>query len=162
MIRFIENSNLFDSDADALVNPVNCKGIMGKGLAREFSKRFPECLPPYKQACVVGNLVPGVLLYVKLTIQPDFFSTPRPGVILFPTKNHWKDPSRSEWIEQGLQYLKNNYQSWGIKSVAMPQIGCGLGGLKWEVVRPIIEKVFLGEQIELEIYLSVLTNVEKN
>lgn len=156
VIRYVENSNLFDSNADALINPVNCKGTMGKGIAREFSKRFPECVPPYKQACITGKLTPGVLLYVKLAIQPDFFAMRRPGIILFPTKNHWKDPSRLEWIDQGLHYLKSNYQLWGIRSVAMPQVGCGLGGLNWELVRPIVEEVFSGEPIEIEVYLSAV------
>lgn len=156
MIKYIENGNLFGSKTDALVNPVNCKGVMGKGIALEFKKRFPECIQPYKEACVAGKLAPGILLFVQLIVQPDLFGIRRPGVILFPTKNHWRDKSRIEWIEQGLVYLRNNYCQWGIKSLAMPQIGCGLGGLEWGDVKPLIEKCFSGEPIEVEIYLMVI------
>lgn len=158
MIRYIENANLFDSDTDALVNPVNCKGIMGKGIALEFRKRFPECLIPYKQACENRKLVPGKLLFVRLVVQPDLFGRKRPAIILFPTKDHWRDKSRIEWIEQGLIFLKNNYHEWSLKSLAMPQIGCGLGGLKWEQVKPLIGRYFNDEQIEIEVYLNATKN----
>lgn len=158
MIRYIQNTSLFHSRTDALVNPVNCKGIMGKGIALEFKKRFPECLTPYKQACNGGKLVPGKLLFVRLIIKPDLFGKKRPGVILFPTKDNWRDKSRLDWIEQGLAYLKNIYHEWDLKSIAMPQIGCGLGGLKWEQVKPIIERYFSDEPVVIEVYLSATKN----
>ena len=156
MIKYIENSDLFKSGAEALVNPVNCKGVMGKGIALEFKKRFPECIPPYKDACDAGKLVPGVLLFVRLTVQPDLFGSRRPGVILFPTKKHWRDKSRIEWLNQGLACLKDCYLRWGVKSIAMPQIGCGLGGLEWEIVRPVIEQYFSEEPIEVEVYMKAV------
>ena len=158
MIRYIENVNLFNSGTDALVNPVNCKGIMGKGIALEFKKRFPECLIPYKQACESRKLFPGKLLFVRLVVQPDLFIRKRPGVILFPTKVHWRDKSRIEWIEQGLVFLKHNYHEWGLRSIAMPQIGCGLGGLLWEQVKPLIELYFNNEPIEIEVYIYTTKN----
>lgn len=156
MIRYIVDVNLFDSKADALVNPVNCKGTMGKGIAKEFKKRFPECFIPYKQACDNRKLVPGILMFVKLTVQPDLFEQKRHGIILFPTKDDWRGTSQIEWIEQGLSYLKNHYCQWNLKSIAMPTIGCGLGGLNWEQVKPIIEHYFMEEPVEIEIYLTAI------
>lgn len=156
MIKYIENGDLFQSGTDALINPVNCKGVMGKGIALEFKKRLPECVQPYKEACATGKLIPGTLLFVRLIVQPDLFGSKRPGVILFPTKNHWRDKSRIEWIEQGLDYLKNNYTRWEVKTIAMPQIGCGLGGLGWESVKPLIEHFLSEEPIEVEVYLRAI------
>ena len=156
MIHYINRKNFFDSKADALVNPVNCKGTMGKGIAKEFKERFPESFLPYKGACDTGKLKPGILLLVRSTGQPDLFMLKKPAVILFPTKKHWKDKSRLVWIKRGLIYLKKNYRQWGLKSIAMPQLGCGLGGLKWEQVKSLIEKFFKSEPVKVEIYLSAI------
>ena len=153
MIRYIENSDIFLSKADALVNPVNCKGLMGQGLALEFKKRFPECVQPYKTAVASGNLLPGTLLFVHLIVQPDLFSTKRPAVILFPTKNHWRDKSKIEWIDKGLRFLRDNYRQWQINSVAIPQVGCGLGGLPWPEVKQLIEQYLCSEPVDLEVYV---------
>lgn len=156
MLRYEEHSNLFESKANALVNPVNCKGVMGKGIAKEFRKRFPECMRPYKEACMNGKLVPGRLMMCHLDVQLDFFEWKTPSVILFPTKDHWRGKSRLEWIDQGLTYLKDHYQQWGLKSVAMPQIGCGLGGLRWQDVLPLFEKYFANEPLEVEVYIDAV------
>jgi O-acetyl-ADP-ribose deacetylase (regulator of RNase III) len=153
MIRYVVDGSIFNSDANALVNPVNCKGVMGKGLALEFSKRFPECLPPYKHACDTGKLITGKLMIVQLVIQPNIWESRRPSVVLFPTKIHWQDNSKIEWIEQGLQYLQSHYIEWDLKSIAMPQVGCGLGGLEWEQVKPLIEKYLSDESLEVEVYV---------
>ncbi|MDX9799248.1 MAG: macro domain-containing protein [Bacteroidales bacterium] len=160
MIKYIENNSIFDSKADALINPVNCKGTMGKGIAKEFKYRFPECFPPYKKACDEGLLKPGILLLVSLNVQLDFFNWKRPSIILFPTKYHWREKSKLEWIEQGLYYLKNNYLSWGIRSVGMPKLGCGLGGLEWDEVKRLIEKYFIDDKLEIELYLSTTSLLE--
>ncbi len=154
MITYITDSDIFNSHADALVNPVNCKGVMGKGIALEFKKRFPEIMPIYKEACNKGKLSPGTLLFVRLIVQPDLFGETKPGVILFPTKIHWRDKSKIEWIEQGFLYLKEYYKEWGLNSIAMPQIGCGLGGLPWEKVNDCIKKYFLNEPVAVEVYLN--------
>ena len=154
MIRYIENGDLFLSKADALVNPVNCKGVMGRGIALEFKKRFPECVQPYKTAVTSGNLVPGILLYVHLIVQPDLFSMKRPGIILFPTKNHWRGKSKLEWIEKGLRYLRDHYRQWQINSIALPQIGCGLGGLSWTEVKQLIERYLCNEPLDVEVYVQ--------
>jgi O-acetyl-ADP-ribose deacetylase (regulator of RNase III) len=152
MIEYVEDGNIFESQADALVNPVNCDGYMGKGLALEFKKRFPEYFLPYKRACAAKKLKPGLLLFVQLTIQPELVPQP-PGVIMFPTKDHWKGRSRLEWIEQGLSNLQEHYKQWGLASIAMPQIGAGLGGLKWEDVQPLIERYFRQEPVHLDVYV---------
>lgn len=155
MIKYIRNADIFASRADALINPVNSKGVMGKGLALEFKKRFPEYVPPYKAAVASGKFIPGVLLYVHLEIQPDLFGLKRPGVILFPTKDHWKDPSRLEWIANGLDFLRAHYQAWGLKSAALPQLGCGLGGLNWADVQPLFDEYLGAEPLEAEVYLNI-------
>ena len=152
MILF-ESKSIFDSTADALVNPVNCEGTMGKGLAKEFKKRFPECFQPYIEACSQKKLVPGEIILVRTCVEPDFFDLNRPAVILFPTKKHWRGKSKVEWIEAGLSKLKNSYKAWGLSSVAIPQIGCGLGGLDWGSVKPIITRLFNDEELELHVHI---------
>lgn len=153
MVKYISNENLLKSAADALVNPVNCAGVMGKGLAKEFKKVFPECFPPYEQACKRRQLVPGKLMLVRTIVQPDLFRLKRPAIVLFPTKLHWKDKSKLIWIEEGLLQLRKSYREWQLVSIAMPQIGCGLGGLNWDDVMKLIEKVFREEELELLVYL---------
>jgi O-acetyl-ADP-ribose deacetylase (regulator of RNase III) len=161
MIKYINNGDLFCSTADALVNPVNCKGAMGKGIAKEFKKRFPECMQPYKAACASGKLVPGKIMRCHLEVQLDFFNNNSPNVLLFPTKEHWKKKSRIEWIDQGLYYLKEHYKEWNLKSIAMPQLGCGLGGLRWEDVKPLLEKYFANEPVEVEVYISAVSQYKE-
>lgn len=153
MIKYIEGQNIFNSKAEALVNPVNCSGIMGKGLALEFKKSFPEILTPYKQACKNSRLQPGILVLVHLLIQPDLFNFNRHKIVLFPTKKHWKGKSQIAWIEMGLIYLVEHYAEWNLKSIAMPKIGCGLGGLSWNEVKPLIEKYLEKELLEVEVYI---------
>ncbi len=154
MITYREHSDIFHSTADALINPVNCKGVMGKGIAKEFRIRFAECMHPYKEACMNGKLILGRLMICHLDVQLDLFEWKTPHIILFPTKNHWRGKSRLEWIDMGLAYLKSHYQQWELKSVAMPPLGCGLGGLYWQDVQPLVEKHFSNEPLEIEVYLD--------
>ncbi len=161
MVHHIENEDIFRSTADALVNPVNCRGVMGKGIALEFKKRFPEIMPIYKEACKKKKLVPGKLMFIRiiaeLTANEDLFEeglAKRPAIILFPTKDHWRDKSKIEWIEAGLIELKKNYKEWGLNSISMPKIGCGLGGLAWEDVKVLIENHFSYEPVEIHVYIS--------
>lgn len=151
MIRYIENGDLFASRADAFVNTVNCVGVMGKGLALQFKQRFPEYFLVYKQVCDAGQLRPGRPGCVRLVLHPAP-AEPRPAMVMFPTKDDWKKPSKIEWIDQGLAYLKTNYQEWGITSLAMPPLGCGLGGLDWNDVYPLIEHYFADDALEVEVY----------
>jgi O-acetyl-ADP-ribose deacetylase (regulator of RNase III) len=152
MIKYFINADILDSDADALVNPVNCAGIMGKGLAKSFKERFPWCLKPYKNACSKKELVLGNPLLIKPPQECNLFNLGQPAIILFPTKNHWRDKSKIEWIEDGLVNLHGSYKTWGLSSIAMPKVGCGLGGLKWESVQLIMENLFVNETLILHIY----------
>lgn len=156
MIRYIDNGDLFDAKVDALVNPVNCKGTMGKGIALEFKKRFPWLDAPYKAACASGKLAPGIPVLMPTELQQSLFPNQKQSVILFPTKNDWRSKSRLEWIDKGLSHLRSHYRQWGLRSIAMPQLGCGLGGLDWNLVRPLIEKYFRDEPLLVEVYLQTI------
>lgn len=142
MIRYLKG-NLFDSNAQTLVNTVNCVGVMGKGVALLFKKRFPEMYEDYHQQCKLGNIRPGVLTIYKASL---------PWVLNFPTKRHWKSPSHIEDIDLGLREFVRQYKEWGITSIAFPALGCGQGGLDWALVKPLIEKHLGCLDITIEVY----------
>lgn len=129
--------NIVQADAEALVNTVNCVGIMGRGIALQFRKAFPENYAVYRATCDRQELSPGMMLVYDL----GHLTNPR-YVINFPTKRHWKGKSRIEDIEAGLPALIDVVRGRGIRSIAVPPLGCGLGGLDWSVVRPRIERAF--------------------
>ncbi len=132
--------NLFEAKTEALVNAVNCVGIMGKGIALQFKQKFPtDYFNTYKLDCQNGELAIGKVQVYKLK---NAQTNPR-FIINFPTKNHWREKSRIEDIESGLQSLVEAVERYGIKSIAMPALGCGLGGLDYAKVKPLIEKAFL-------------------
>ncbi|MBK5941158.1 macro domain-containing protein [Halochromatium roseum] len=133
----IAKGNLLTVDADALVNTVNCVGFMGKGIALQFKQAFPANFKTYKRACKDGEMVPGRML----VHDNGGLVNPR-WIINFPTKRHWRGQSRIEDIESGLMALVAEVQRLGIGSIAVPPLGCGLGGLDWGVVRPMIEAAF--------------------
>ena len=137
MIEFT-TGDILKADAEALVNTVNCYGVMGRGIALQFKKKFPENFKQYKKVCDAGELSPGIMFFVFAT--EEIFN-PR-YVINFPTKNHWKGRSKIEDIDSGLQALVDEVRRLGIRSIAIPPLGCGLGGLKWDEVRPRIELAF--------------------
>ncbi len=130
-----KTGNLFSEDAEALVNTVNCAGVMGRGVALQFKRQFPENFKTYEKACKQKTIVPGKMFVYKTgnVINPKF-------IINFPTKRHWRGASRIEDIKAGLVDLVNVIQTYDIKSVALPPLGCGLGGLKWNDVQEQIEK----------------------
>jgi O-acetyl-ADP-ribose deacetylase (regulator of RNase III) len=131
----ITRGNLLDADVEALVNTVNTVGVMGKGIALQFRKAFPRVYDAYKAACDAGEVQPGRML-VEQTGQVN---GPR-LVINFPTKRHWRGKSRLEDIDAGLRDLVRVLQEWDVRSVAVPPLGCGNGGLDWNLVRPRIEQ----------------------
>lgn len=133
-------SDIFKSTAQALVNPVNCAGVMGKGLALQFREKFPYNFIVYRKACESGRLKPGIVLPVK---DGEKF------IINFPTKRHWRDKSRMEDIESGLANLLTVLKFYEITSVAIPKIGCGLGGLDWADVKPLVVRTFEGSGIKV-------------
>lgn len=130
--------NILQAYVDAIVNPVNCVGIMGAGLALQFREAYPENYIAYKVVCANEVLSPGtVFVYTTGKLyQPKY-------VINFPTKQHWKDKSLLSDIILGLSALKQEILSRKIKSIAIPPLGCGLGGLDWGEVRLFIEASFV-------------------
>ncbi len=131
MIRFVQG-NIFDSGCEALVNPVNCVGVMGKGLALQFKRRFPANFSSYAAACRRRELAPG-----RLHVFDAGAGTPR-LIVNFPTKRHWRDASRLDDVAQGLAALAGAIAANTIHSIAIPPLGCGLGGLPWRDVRQLI------------------------
>jgi O-acetyl-ADP-ribose deacetylase (regulator of RNase III) len=127
--------NLLAADVDALVNTVNTDGVMGKGLALQFKKAFPENFSAYERACKSGELRTGEMHVVQRLTSPRF-------IINFPTKKHWRHPSRIEYIRDGLRALIGEVKRLGIESIAVPPLGCGNGGLDWADVRPLILEAF--------------------
>lgn len=131
------SGNLLEANAEALVNTVNCVGVMGKGLALQFKQAFPENFEEYQRACQDGEVKPG-----QMFIVPTGYLTHPRYIINFPTKHHWKNPSRIEDIEIGLQALIEAVRWLEIRSIAIPPLGCGNGGLTWSRVAPLIEAAF--------------------
>ncbi len=130
------SGNLLEADVDALVNPVNTQGVMGKGLAQQFKRAFPEVFQSYMRACKAGEVAPGKIHVVPRSMAPRF-------ILNFPTKKHWRHPSKLEYIRDGLDDLVQQVRALEIRSIAIPPLGCGLGGLAWEDVRPLIESAFV-------------------
>lgn len=133
MIEFTRG-DILSAEAEALVNTVNCVGVMGRGIALQVKNAFPSNYAAYEAACRRGDVQPG-RMFVFDTGQ---FTNPR-VVINFPTKRHWRGKSRIEDIESGLDALIQEVRRLGIRSIAIPPLGCGLGGLDWAEVRPRIE-----------------------
>ena len=134
-IENVHGGNILDADVDAVVNPVNCVGVMGKGLALQFKTRYPKMFEQYAIACKQGWVKPG-------TMNTHVVSGDGPRwVINFPTKDHWKSPSKIGYISIGIIGLIRTIHELDITSVAIPPLGCGLGGLSWSDVEPLIRQV---------------------
>lgn len=131
-----KTGDILTQDAEALVNTVNCVGIMGRGLALQFKKAFPDNFKSYSVACKRKEVKPG-RMFVYETGQ---LTNPQ-YIINFPTKRHWRDKSRMEDIDAGLVALAEEIRSHNFHSIAIPALGCGLGGLDWFEVRPRVEKM---------------------
>ena len=144
MIRYIEG-DIFKSPAQVIVNTVNTVGVMGKGIALEFKKRYPDMFQAYRDICDKRKLKTGSLM---LYYEPDHW------VLLFPTKENWRNPSRMEYIEAGLAKFSRTYAEKGITSVAFPKLGCGNGELNWSEVQPVMEKYLKDLPIDVYIYFG--------
>lgn len=133
MIEYI-SGNILHSDAEALVNTVNCVGVMGRGIALQFKNAYPENFAAYVLACQRKEVQPGSMFV---------FATGELGnpkyIVNFPTKRHWRGKSRMEDIETGLADLVRVIERFNIRSIAIPRLGSGLGGLQWVDVKPRIE-----------------------
>ena len=125
MIRYT-TGDILAEDTEALINPINCVGVMGRGLALQFKKAFPENYLAYAEACKHHQIRPGHMFIVE-TRQ---LANPR-YIINFPTKRHWRDNSRIEDIDAGLKDLAAVINNLGLRSIAVPALGSGLGGLEW-------------------------------
>ncbi len=158
MIRFI-TGNLLSDDAEALVNTVNTVGVMGKGIALMFKEAYPENFKIYQAACKANEVQVGRMLVTRRDglIGPSW-------IINFPTKQHWRHPSKMAWIEEGLEDLKRVIRQNEIKSIALPPLGSGNGGLDWQDVKSrIIVKFSDLDDVEIVIYepTSEYQNVTK-
>lgn len=131
------HGDILTANTEALVNTVNCVGVMGRGIALQFRKAFPENFKVYKSACERAEVQPGKMFIFEtgLLAGPKY-------IINFPTKRHWKSKSQMQDIEAGLPALLEEISQRGIRSVAVPPLGCGLGGLDWNKVRPRIARAF--------------------
>ena len=130
------HDNIFESHAQAIVNPINCVGNMGGGLARLFRLRYPEMNEAYQLACAGGLIVPGRMWVWHHTGKN--LTDPSRAIINFPTKLDWRNPSEMEYIEDGLEDLRLVIADLKLESIAFPPLGCGLGGLDWEEVEPML------------------------
>lgn len=145
-IKLIKDGNIFNSQMQALVCPVNCLGIMGAGLAKQFrdEKGFEVQNSLYKENCNKGLLAPGSVLVAPTNSK---------SIIYLATKMDWRDPSKIEWIENGLYNLYRTLHHYKIGSVAIPALGAGLGGLPWPPIEMMILELFKNETIQVEVYL---------
>lgn len=146
----VTQGDLLDQDVDAIVNTVNCVGIMGKGIALQFKQKWPQNFKHYEKACKAGEVRPGRMFVHELGRlggKPHF-------IINFPTKDHWRGKSKLSFIEDGLDDLVRVVREYGIRSLAMPPLGCGNGGLNWAAVRPLIEQRLspLTSQVEVRLF----------
>jgi len=134
MITILNNTtNLFNTDTEAIVNTVNCVGVMGAGIALQFKNKYMDNFIAYKNACDKHLVVPG-----KMFIYETNYITNPKYIINFPTKRHWQCDSQIDDIEEGLYSLIKDIKHLDIKSITIPPLGCGLGGLNWDIVKPLI------------------------
>ena len=148
----VKIGNIFESDCSTIVNTINCVGVMGKGIALEFKKRYPDMFMDYVRKCDKAEIRPG---------KPYFFQNGEISILNFPTKDHWRSPSRLSYVEDGLNWFVENYEKYGIKSIAFPPLGCGNGGLDWDVVGPVMYQKLNDLPIKIEIYAPYGTNPSK-
>jgi O-acetyl-ADP-ribose deacetylase (regulator of RNase III) len=144
-MSYIEKKgNIFNTRAMAIVNTVNCVGVMGKGIALEFKLRYPEMFNEYQKVCFEKRLRPGQILPYRKT---------KPWILNFAIKDDWKDPSKEKWIEETLSKFRNKYKEMGITSVAFPWMGAMNGGISIETIKTITRKYLKDlDDIEIEVY----------
>lgn len=142
-----KEGNLLDAKVEALVNTVNTVGVMGKGIALQFKNEFPENYKAYKDAIAKDEIITG-----KVQVVPINQMNGVRYIINFPTKQHWRSPSKVAWIKEGLKDLREQISNYNIKSIAIPPLGCGNGGLKWETIKPIIYEALAGLDIQAIVY----------
>lgn len=142
----IKRDNIFDTTMQCIVNPVNTDGVMGAGLALVFKKKFPDMYKTYKNLCQQGKINIG-----KPQLFIDYKT--KTYILNFPTTKHWWNPSKLEYIDEGLRYFSSHYKTYKINSIAFPALGCGKGGLKWEDVYEVMMNNLKQLPIKIEIYM---------
>jgi O-acetyl-ADP-ribose deacetylase (regulator of RNase III) len=146
MIEF-RTGDIFESKCQTIVNPVNCVGVMGGGLAKIFKEKYPEMFEEYKALCDSKELRPGKLHFYKADAPWDH------SILNFPTKDNWRNPSELDYLRKGLAKFVETYDQLGITSIAFPALGSGLGGLDWNDVLHIMTKYLEDIEMPIEIYL---------
>lgn len=143
--------NMFESSCQCLVNTINCVGVMGRGVALEFKKRYPENYFDYVKRCEAKEVKPGL---------PYFYQNKDRLILNFPTKDHWRMPSRLSDVEAGLDWFLAHYKESGVNSIAFPPLGCGNGGLDWKDVGPLMYRKLKDLPIEIEAYAPYGTSAK--
>lgn len=143
-IKWIKTGDLLGSKMQTLINTVNCVGVMGKGIAYSFKQQYPTMFKDYEERCKEKKVQLGKPYIYKIKDERL--------IVNFPTKGHWKNNSNLRDIENGLKYLAEHVKEWGIKSMAIPPLGCGNGGLDWNDVKPLILRYLDPLNIPMEIY----------
>jgi O-acetyl-ADP-ribose deacetylase (regulator of RNase III)/uncharacterized protein YwgA len=136
--------DMFATEMQTIVNTVNCHGIMGKGIALLFKKKYPDMFEDYAERCERGE--------VRLGEPYHYKDLAGASIVNFPTKGHWRAATRLEDVEAGLDYFVKHFRNWGITSVAFPPLGCGNGGLEWATVGPLMYSKLRGIEIQVELY----------
>ena len=144
MITYVKG-DIFNSPAKIIVNTVNTVGVMGKGIALEFKNRYPKMFYEYQKLCENSQLDVGRLFLWRKSEK---------WVLLFPTKKHWRNPSKLEYIEIGLKKFVQNWDKLGAEAIAFPRLGCGNGGLDWKEVKPLMEKYLKPLPIQIYVYVD--------
>lgn len=149
-----EKGNIFDYSVDAIVNTVNTQGVMGKGLALAFKNKYPSMFIEYQYRCSKSLVKIGKMDVHVLRNYSNADTLVQPHLIInFPTKDHWKDPSKIEYVKSGITDLKKIIKECGITSIAIPPLGAGLGGLNVSDVRTLLESNFSNLDYECKIIL---------
>jgi O-acetyl-ADP-ribose deacetylase (regulator of RNase III) len=151
LLHYYEGT-VFNAPVKTIVNTVNCTGFMGAGIALEFKLRYPLMYEDYKTKCERKE--------VKIGRPYLFEQSDDLWILNFPTKVHWKYPSRMKWIEEGLRYFTSKYNKLNFKSIAFPKLGCSNGGLKWSDVKPIMESYLSDLDVDVYICLDEKTDAE--
>jgi O-acetyl-ADP-ribose deacetylase (regulator of RNase III) len=141
------HGNILEADTGAVVNTVNCVGVMGKGIALQFKQAYPDNFKEYLAACRRKLVKPGTMLIHRT----GRLNNPK-YVVNFPTKRHWKGKSKVADIKAGLNALRTEIERLGIESIAIPALGCGNGGLDWNDVRPLIEEALNGLNVDAIVF----------
>lgn len=147
--------NLLKADVEAYVNPVNTVGVMGAGLALQFRNTYPAMFTAYQQACRERQITVGAMHVWPFRVPGENQDR---YIINFPTKNHWRGKSRRSYIDDGLVDLVRVISDLGIKSIAVPALGCGLGGLAWSTVRSRVYVAFAMSEVHVWLYVPWISD----